>query len=71
MTDNFDSKKLTPYKEILKKRALDYHYANKEAISQKRKEKYKQMPPEDKKKLVEYNKQWFNRQSPERQQEIK
>ena len=73
MTDNFDSnKKLTPYKEIVKKkRALEYYYANKEAISQKRKEKYKHMPPEDKKKLVEYNKQWFNRQLPERQREIK
>ena len=73
MTDNFDSnKKFAPYKEIVKKRALEYYQANKEAISQKRKGKYKQMPPEDKKKkLVEYNKQWFNRQSPERQREIK
>ena len=36
MTDNFDSnKKLTPYKEIVKKRALEYYYANKEVISQK------------------------------------
>ena len=71
MTDNFDSnKKLTPYKEIVKKRELEYYYENKEAISQKRKEKYKQMPPEDKRKLVEYNKQWFNRQSPERQLEL-
>ena len=53
MTDNFDSnKKLTPYKEIVKKRALEYYYANKEAISQKRKEKYKQMPPEDKKSFL-------------------
>ena len=26
---------------------------------------------EDKIKLLEYNKQWFNRKSPERQQEIK
>ena len=51
MTDNFDSnKKLTPYKEIVKKRELEYYYENKEAISQKRKEKYKQMPPEVKKK---------------------
>ena len=57
MTDNFDSnEKLTPYKEIVKKRVLDYYYTNKEAISQKRKEKYKQMPLEDKKKLVEYDK---------------
>ena len=70
MTDNFD-KKLILYKEIVKNRALEYYYANKEAISQKRKEKYKQMPPEAKKKLVEYNKQWFNKQTPERQREIK
>ena len=53
-----------------KKTALSYYYANKEAISQKRKEKCKQMSPEDKKKLVEYNKQWFDKQSPERQQEL-
>ena len=53
MTDNFDSnKKLTPYKEIVKKRELEYYYENKEAISQKRKEKYKQMPPEDKKSFL-------------------
>ena len=73
MTDNFDSnkKKTHTIKEIVKKRALEYYYANKEAISQKRKEKYKQMPLEDKIKLLEYNKQWCNRQSPERQREIK
>ena len=71
MTDNFDSNKnLTPYKQIVKKGALEYYYENKEAISQKRKEKYKPMPPEAKKKLVEYNKQWFNRQTPERQREL-
>ena len=57
MTDNFDNnKKLTPYKEIVKKRVSDYYYTNKEVISQKRKEKYKQKPLEDKKKLVEYDK---------------
>ena len=50
MTDNFESDiKYIPYKEVVKKRALDYQYANKEAISQKRKDKYKQLPPEDKK----------------------
>ena len=38
MTDNFDiNKKLIPYKEILKKRALEYYYENKEAMSQKEK----------------------------------
>ena len=29
------------------------------------------MPLDDKTKLVEYNKQWFNKQMPERQREIK
>ena len=28
------------------------------------------MPPEIKKKLVEYNKRWFNRQTPEKQREL-
>ena len=72
MTDNFESDiKYAPYKEVIKKRALDYYYANKEAISQKRKDKYKQVPPEDKKKLEEYKKQWFNKQTPERQLELR
>ena len=39
-------------------------------MSKKRKEKYKQMPPEVKKKLVEYSKQWFNRETPEKQLEL-
>ena len=50
---------------------MEYYYANKEAISQKRKDKYKQLSPEDKKKLLEYNSQWFNRQTPERQLELR
>ena len=39
-----------PYKEIIKKRALDYYHANKDAINQKCKEKYANLPLEDKKK---------------------
>ena len=51
MTNNLKSDvKYVPYKEVIKKRALDYYYANKEAISQKRNDKYKQLSPEDKKK---------------------
>ena len=37
----------------------------------KRKDKYKQLPSEDKKKLQEYSKQWFNKQTPEKQLELK
>ena len=72
MANNLESDvKYVPYKEVIKRRALDYYYANKEAISQRRKDKYKQLPPEDKKKLQEYNKQWFNKQTPERQLELR
>ena len=72
MANNLESDvKYIPYKEVIKRRALDYYYANKEAISQRRKDKYKQLPPEDKKKLEEYNKQWFNKQTPERQLELR
>ena len=62
MTNNLESDvKYVPYKEVLKKKALEYYYANKEAISQKRKDKYKQLPTEVKNKLQEYSKQWFNK----------
>ena len=72
MTNNLESDvKYVPYKELLKETALEYYYANKEAISQKRKDKYKQLPTEDKKKLQEYSKQWFNKQTPEKQLELK
>ena len=71
MTDNFESDiKYVPYKEVVKKKALEYYYANKDAISQQRKDKYKQVSPEDKKKLLEYNKQWFDNQLSERQLEL-
>ena len=72
MTNNLESDvKYGPYKELLKETALEYYYANKEAISQKRKDKYKQLPTEVKKKLQEYSKQWFNKQTPEKQLELK
>ena len=72
MADKFESDvKYVSYKEVVKRKALEYYYANKEAISQKRKDKYKQLSPEDKKKLLEYNKQWFNNQSLERQLELR
>ena len=71
MTDNFESDiKYVPCKEVVKKKALEYYYANKDAISQKRKYKYTQLSPEDKKMLLEYNKQWFNNLSSETQLEL-
>ena len=49
MTDNYESDIKYIPKQVVKKRALEYYYANKEAISEKRKEKYKQLSPEEKK----------------------
>ena len=72
MTNNLKSAvEYIPYKEVVKKKALEYYQSNKEAISQKRKDKYKQLPPEDKKKLQENNKQWFNNLSREKQLEFR
>ena len=57
MTNNLKSDvEYIPYKEVIEKKALEIYYANKEAISQIRKDKYKQLPPENKKKLQETNK---------------
>ena len=63
--------KYVPYKELVKKRALEYYYANREAICQKRKDKYKLLPPEGKKRLQKNNRQWYNNQTPEKQQEMR
>ena len=73
MTDNLKSEiEYIPYKEVVKKERQNIiTLINKEAISQKRKDKYKQLPPEDKKKLQEYNKQQFNNQSLERQLQLR
>ena len=73
MTNDFKSdKKYVPYKEIVKKRVLDYYYyANKEVISEKNKSRYQSMSPEQKKKRQENTKRWLNNLSPERQAELK
>ena len=72
MTDNLNTNEnLIPYKEMAQKRALESYHANKTAISQKRKEQYKQLSPEDKKKLLEYDRQWLNNQTPKRQLKLR
>ena len=63
--------KYVPYKELVKKRALEYYYANKETIYQKKKGKYNLLRPEEKKRLQENNRQWYNNQTPEKQQEMR
>ena len=72
MTNKFESDiKYVPYKEFVKKRALVYYYANKEVISEKNNSKYKSLSPEQEKKRQENTKQWLNKQSPEKQEELK
>ena len=51
MSNNFESDiKYVPFKEIVKKNALEYYYANKEVISERNKSKYKSLSREQKKK---------------------
>lgn len=60
-----------PYKEIVKQRALEYYYKNKEKIKEKAKIKYDSLTIEQKKKKQEYNKEWFNKLPIERQNELR
>ena len=74
MANNLESDiKYIPYKEIVKKKALDYYYANKQIISEKNKNRYQSLSPEQeqKKKRQENAKQWFNKQSPEKQADLR
>ena len=55
MTNNSESNiKLVPYKELGRKKALDYYYANREVIMEKNRNRYRQ---------------WYNRQSPEKKKQ--
>ena len=73
MSNNFESDiKYVPYKDVVKKRALEYYYANKEVISEKKnKSKYKSLSPGQKKKRQESTKQWLDKQSPEKKEELR
>ena len=60
-----------PYKEIVKQKALESYYKNKEKIKERAKNKYDSLWLEEKKKRQEYNKEWFKKQPIEKQQELK
>ena len=67
MTNNSKNDiKVVPYKEVVKKKALDYYYANRGVIMEKNRNRYRALSPEEKKKRYESNRQWYNRQSPEK-----
>ena len=72
MTNNSESDiKLVPYKELATKKALDYYYANREVIMEKNRNRYSALSPDEGKKRYESNRQWYNRQSPEKKAEMK
>ena len=63
--------KLVPYKEVARKKALDYYYANREVIMEKNRNRYRALSPIEKKKRHESKKHWYDRQSPEKKAEMK
>ena len=72
MSNNFESDiKYIPYKEVVKKKALEYYYANKGKISEKNKSKYKSLSSEQKKKRQESTKRWLDKQSLEKKEELR
>ena len=60
--------KFVSYKELARKKALDYNYANREVITEKNRNRYRALSREEKKKRYESNRQWHNRQSLEKKQ---
>ena len=47
--------KLVSYKELARKKALDYNYANREVITEKNRNRYRALSREEKKKRYESN----------------
>ena len=71
MTNNSENDiKFLPYKEV-KKKALDYYYANREVIIEKNRNRYRALSPEEKKKRYEFKIEWCDRQSPEKKAKMK
>ena len=50
MSDCQSNMQYIPYKEIVKQKAREYYYKNKERIQEQAKNKYKSLSPEQKKK---------------------
>ena len=59
------------YKDIVAKRARQYYRNNKEKRREYQRNRYANMSQEQKIKLVEYGKEWINRQSEDKKNEMK
>ena len=55
------------YQNIAKERARAYYAMNKDKIKEKQREKYKQMTPDERKNLVIKQKEWYEKQSDEKE----
>ena len=58
------------YRDIAKQKAREYYAKNKEKIKESQREKYKNLRFEEKKNLVLKQKEWFNKQTREKQDEM-
>ena len=59
------------YKDIVAERAIQYYHNNKEKRREYQRNRYANMSQEQKIKLVEYGKEWINRQSEDKKNEMK
>ena len=59
------------YRDIAKQKAREYYAKNKEKIKELQRKKYKNLSSEEKKNLVLKQKEWFNRQTQEKQDEMR
>lgn len=60
-----------PYKEIIKQKARDHYHKNKEKMKERNKIKYDSLSPEQKRKRQAYHKEWFNKKTNEKQEELR
>ena len=59
------------YRNIAKQKAREYYAKNKEKIKELQREKYKNLSLEEKKNLVLKQKEWYNKQTEKKQNEMR
>ena len=59
------------YRDILLQKAKDYYKKNRGKWKESARNRYQNMTPEQKNKLDEYRREWFNRQSEDKKNEMK
>ena len=65
------SKQYIRDRDIVLQRAKEYREENKEKIKSNQRIRHKNLSQEEKNKFVEKRKEWFNRQTKEKQEEMK